>query len=496
LTRNLDTESNKDYLSDFFQILNADFVSTEDGTGIVHMAPTFGEVDFQAVAQLLGAQNALEWLFMPVNEYGEFDEQVYDYTGESVLNINKTIIDRLREERKLIKSESITHSYPHCRRCHTPLISKAMSSRFIKEQQMNAQTRKAAEQIRFVPESVKNRFINGLQQAPDWNIARNRYRGSPLPIRQNVDDENDRFSIGSLEELYQLSRSGSKNITKHILIRHGRTYYNEERKQDNYGNKALLNEEGLKHAESIRKKLQPLKNDQNLVIVLSPMERVRQTIVPFLNDKYGESEVKNIRIKYEQVQEKFRNLRNKHKIIHYLAEDTNEYLFEIGQNIFVDLRITEVLRQSKQDEICHDRILTANDETLEQIVARSASYLKNINKKFPTSTIISVSHGLPLTYQRQVCKNCVSTEEHEKILSNHFFYPKRYLKNNGENAKGNFAVHYRDNTREKEVDLHKPYIDTYRFAKDGKTYKRIPEVMDCRFESGAMPFGQEHYVGD
>jgi isoleucyl-tRNA synthetase len=169
---------------------------------------------------------------MPVNEYGEFDEQVYDYTGESVLNINKTIIERLKEERKLIKSESITHSYPHCRRCHTPLISKAMSSRFIKEQEMNASTRKAAETINFVPESVKNRFVNGLQQAPDWNIARNRYRGSPLPIWQNVDDENDRFSVGSLEEMYQLSRTGSKNIIKHILIRHEQTDYNVEYKHD------------------------------------------------------------------------------------------------------------------------------------------------------------------------------------------------------------------------------------------------------------------------
>jgi broad specificity phosphatase PhoE len=489
------SEIKQEYKNQFFQVLNADFVSTEDGTGIVHIAPTFGEEDFGAVAKLLGAKNALEWLFMPVNEYGEFDEQIYDYTGESVLNINKTIIERLKTEKNLIKSESITHSYPHCRRCHTPLISKAMSSRFIKEQEMNAETRKEAEKMNFVPESVKNRFVNGLQQAPDRNIARNRYRGSPLPIWQNVDDESDTFSVGTLEEIYQLSRSGSKNITKHILIRHGRTYYNEEKKQDNYGDKALLNEEGLQHSEQIRQNLQHLKNEKDLVIVLSPMERVRQTIVPFLNDKYGENEVKNIRTKYEEVQKKFRDLRDKHNIISYLEEDKNEYLFEIGEKIFVDFRITEVLRQTRQDQVCNDRTLKTDDETIEQIVARSTSYLKSISKKFPTSTIISVSHGLPLTYQRQVCKDCISPEEHKKVLSNRSFYPKWYLKNNGENAKGNFAIHYRDNNRQKEVDLHKPYVDNYWFVKNGKTYKRIPEVMDCRFESGSMPFGQEHYIG-
>ena len=75
---------------------------------------------------------------------------------------------------------------------------------------MNAQTYQQAEQINFVPETVKNRFVNGLQQAPDWNIARNRYRGSPLPIWQNVEDPEDRFSLGTLDELYHLTKTGSK----------------------------------------------------------------------------------------------------------------------------------------------------------------------------------------------------------------------------------------------------------------------------------------------
>ena len=255
---------------------------------------------------------------MPVNEYGEFDKQIPDYEGQSVLTINKTIIERMKEEKKLIKSESITHSYPHCRRCHTPLISKAMSSRFIKEKEMNAQTRKDAEHINFVPESVKNRFVNGLQQAPDRNVARNRYRGSPLPIWQNVDNENDHISVGSLEELYQLSLSGSKNITKHILIRHGVTDYNQQGLHDMLS-KAKLNEKGQQQAQEIADKLRASNlKKENTVIVLSPLDRTWETVIPALDLFYSAEEKEKIAQSYKQVQQKYLTLCNEGTLIQYL----------------------------------------------------------------------------------------------------------------------------------------------------------------------------------
>jgi broad specificity phosphatase PhoE len=341
---------------------------------------------------------------MPVNEYGEFDEQVYDYTGESVLQINKTIIERLRAEGKLIKSESITHSYPHCRRCHTPLISKAMSSRFIKEQQMNAETRKKAEQINFVPESVKNRFVNGLQQAPDWNIARNRYRGSPLPIWQNVDDENDRFSVGSLEEIYQLSRTGSKNIIKHILIRHGQTNYNVEKKHDCLGN-ATLTEHGKQQAEAVREQLKKLNIDkeQDLIIVVSPLERTRETIFPFLQEKYTREELETSYARYQEVQKQYQDLYHTGELIAYVQDRTKQQHFEIGKNLFVDFRITDAIIPSIQDqempqpftkdEQTFDEPYYGDGESINQIVQRDKNYINEISEKHPTKTIITVSHG-------------------------------------------------------------------------------------------------------
>jgi broad specificity phosphatase PhoE len=478
------------YTSDFFQVLNPDFVSTEDGTGIVHIAPTFGEEDFNAVAKLLGAKNALEWLFMPVNEYGEFDEQIYDYTGESVLNINKTIIERLKEERKLIKSENITHSYPHCRRCHTPLISKAMSSWFIKEQEMNAQTWKDAEKMNFVPESVKNRFVNGLQQAPDWNIARNRYRGSPLPIWQNVEDENDHFSVGTLEGIYQLSRSGSKNITKHILIRHAQTDYNLEKKFDILG-KARCTETGRLQAEAIKDQLigQNIHQDKDLVIVISPLERTWETILPFLKEVYSETELAESYKNYEEVKKQYEEVYHAGNLHSYVQDSQVQQHFEIGRNLFVDFRVTDTISPKAQDtvsdislhlasieEFCHH---DETGETLKQKIERCKEYMYDLNKKYPTKTVITVSHGGSLASM--------------KIAFRAFDYLKDGHKNTPNNAE--FSVHYRDNARNTEVDLHKPYVDSYRFMKDGKTYKRIPEVMDCWFESGSMPFGQEHYVG-
>nr|MBR6100649.1 class I tRNA ligase family protein [bacterium] len=99
-------------------------------------------------------------MFMPVDDYGCFDEQVPDYQGMKVFDVNKPVMDLLKEKKITVKAESIKHSYPHCWRCHSPLIYKAMSSWFIKEKEMNAESYKDAEIITFVPETVKNRFVN------------------------------------------------------------------------------------------------------------------------------------------------------------------------------------------------------------------------------------------------------------------------------------------------------------------------------------------------
>jgi isoleucyl-tRNA synthetase len=164
------------YKTQVHKILHADFVTIESGTGIVHEAPAFGADDYELVAGVLGKDNAQQWLFDPVNEYGEFTTDAPDFAGQNVIEANKEIIQELKSRGLLVKQETINHSYPHCPRTKTPLIYKAIESWFVKEEELKTLTVPAAEHIRFVPETVKQRFSNGLASAPDRNISRTRYR--------------------------------------------------------------------------------------------------------------------------------------------------------------------------------------------------------------------------------------------------------------------------------------------------------------------------------
>ena len=478
-----------EYKNQFFQILNGDFVSTEDGTGIVHIAPTFGEIDFMAVAELLGEQHALEWLFMPVDEYGCFDEQVPDYQGMKVFDANKLVMDELKARKVTVKAESITHSYPHCRRCHSPLIYKAMSSWFIKEKEMNAQTYQQAEQINFVPETVKNRFVNGLQQAPDWNIARNRYRGSPLPIWQNVEDPEDRFSLGTLDELYHLTKTGSKNLTKNLFIRHGRTDFNDEKKFDGLG-VSVLTPEGQTQANVLVEKLAKLKEEKaDLVFVVSPLPRAWETLKLSLISFFDETLVADCEKKYFEIVKSYQDAFNKGTLLEIVQGSDDQNVFQLHEQIFVDWRMTDHLSFADQGKVQPCDLLNWQDaskpigsdgETTEIMFARVKNAMQYWNAKFATKTLIYTSHNDTIAMARKAFRNFDYATKR-----------KQFLTKNGE-----IQTHYRDNARNTEVDLHKPYVDSYWGIREGKSYKRIPEVMDCWFESGSMPFGQDHYLGE
>ncbi len=426
---------------------------------------------------------------MPVDEYGCFDEQVADYQGMKVFDANKPIMDELKARKVTVKAESITHSYPHCWRCHTPLIYKAMSSRFIKEKEMNAETFSKAESINFVPETVKNRFINGLQQAPDWNIARNRYRGSPLPIWQNVEDPEDRFSLGTLDELYHLTKTGSKNLTKNLFIRHGRTDFNDEKKFDGLG-ASVLTAEGQKQAEALVNKLKHLKEEKaDLIFVLSPLPRTWETLKPSLISFFGEAVVADCEKKYLEIVKNYQEAFTKGTLLEIVQGSNEQNVFQLHEQIFVDWRFTDHLSFADQGKVQPCDLLNWQDaskpigsdgETTETMFARVKNAVLYWNQRFATKTLIYTSHNDTIAMARKVFRN--------------FDYGKQrqhFLTKNGE-----MQTHYRDNARNTEVDLHKPYVDSYRGMREGKTYKRIPEVMDCWFESGSMPFGQDHYLGE
>jgi len=479
-----------EYKSQFFQILTWEFVSTEDGTGIVHTAPSFGEDDFNAVANLLGGESSKEWLFMPVDEYGCFTNEVPDYQGMKVMESNKPITEHLKANQKIVKTESLVHSYPHCRRCKTPLIYKAMSSRFIKEKEMNAQTASQAGEIKFIPETVKNRFVNGLQQAPDWNVARNRYRGSPLPIWQNIENPEDRFVINTLDELYHLTTSGSKNLTKNVFIRHGRTDFNEEKKFDSLGD-ARLNELWEQQAQGLVSKLTPhIEKKSDVVFILSPLPRVWQTIKPTLISFFWADEVARCEKLYFEHHEGHKDRFEKRKTFDHVHHgETEEIVVKLNDQLFIDSRITDLINYTDQGEkiscdmfnrFDEEKSIGTDWEKLEDYRKRTESAIHYWNSNHQTKTLVYVSHDDTIAMLRRVFRKF-----------EYGLYRKNYKLGNAE-----VRVHYRDSDKQWEVDLHKPYVDTYRGMREGKTYKRTPEVLDCWFESGAMPFGQDHYLGE
>ncbi len=182
-----------------FKILSGEFVSTEDGTGVVHIAPGFGQDDFEACR----AYDENFPVVCPVDEAGKFTAEVSDYAGQQVFDTNEPIMQWLKANGLLVKKEQYTHTYPYCWRTDTPLIYKAMSSWFVKVTDFRDEMVANNQQINWIPGHIKDgRFGKWLEGARDWSISRNRFWGTPIPVWKSDNPKFPRIDVfGSLEEI-------------------------------------------------------------------------------------------------------------------------------------------------------------------------------------------------------------------------------------------------------------------------------------------------------
>jgi len=209
-----------------FRVLNDDYVTTDDGVGIVHIAPAYGEDDFR-VCQEAGMKAIVD----PLDASCNFTAEVPEYQGRFCKDCDKDIIKRLKAEGKLVHQATITHSYPFCDRTDTPLVYRAIDAWYVRVEDLHERLAANNAKVHWTPDYVgEKRFGNWLTEARDWNISRNRFWGSCIPVWINDSDPDDMICVGSVKELEALSGEKVTDLHKHfidkiVIRRDGKTYH-------------------------------------------------------------------------------------------------------------------------------------------------------------------------------------------------------------------------------------------------------------------------------
>jgi len=423
-------------------VVPADFVSVEDGTGLVHIAPAFGEDDM-AVAK----KNNLP-VIMNVNEEGKFKSDVGDWQGMWVKEADPLIIAELKKRNVLFKEELYEHDYPFCWRCSSALLYYAKESWFINMQKVKTALIKNNKTINWVPAHLKDgRFGEWLREVKDWAFSRERYWGTPLPVWQCQKCEY-REVIGSKKDL--INQKFSDN--RYYLLRHGESMRQINKLVSCWPEKVPcpLTETGLKQVAKSAKELKKKKID---LIFASDLLRTKQT-AGILSKEVGVDVIYDARLR------------------------------EFNAGIFNNDSPQKVWDYVKdKGDIFNTRV--PEGENWNDIKKRMNDFMAEINAKYSGKNIAIVSHECPLT----LLENNSSGLSNEEILK---WRPKNSLRVSKWREIIFKQLPY---NQQMEMDFHRPYIDEVKFKcpQCGDIMRRVPDLIDVWFDSGSMPFAQNHY---
>ncbi|MEI6420049.1 MAG: class I tRNA ligase family protein [bacterium] len=434
-----------------YKIYGADFVTTEDGTGVVHIAPAFGDDDLK-----LGQKNNLPFI-QHVGYDGRFKKEVTDFVGQLVKPIENPqladieIIKYLAGKGALYSKEKIIHSYPHCWRCHTPLLNYATSSWFVEVTKFRDDLVKANQSVDWTPNDIRDgRFGKWLEGARDWAISRSRFWGSPLPIWRCKDCEKIEV-VGGVDDIKKQTRG----TNKYFIARHGEAENNVLGILSCVADRPHhLTEKGR---EQVRMAAEDLKTKERIdYIYYSPFVRTKETTEIF---------AKVLGLNKEQLIEENR-------------------LHEVNAGI-LDMKSDAEYQAyfGSREEKFYKTI--EGGETHTEVKNRMTSVLYDLAKKYEGKNILFVTHNTPAWLM--VAGALGDTPEQAIALRQ-----EREFIHNSEVKLIDFApIPHNDSY---ELDFHRPYIDdvTWKCTCSGEM-RRVPEVFDCWFESGSMPYAQYHH---